>query len=132
MRTGGNAGRRSDDPEDPDEEDGPPGDRHGRLVQSEPIEGEQDQGRQDQAENEDDVERHLRIFSAHRPRRPSGEGAAPRLRARPATLRFPRQVSGDMQTDSLSPGNCSPGRRQYRSNGKGGRIQGPYVLYTCT
>lgn len=43
-----------DDPEDPNEEDGPPGDRHGRLVPSEPIEGEQDQGRQGQAENEDD------------------------------------------------------------------------------
>lgn len=51
-----------DDPEDPDEEDGPPGDRHGRLVQSEPIEGEQDQGRQGQGEDEKDLEGHGGMF----------------------------------------------------------------------
>ena len=52
-----------DDPEDPDEEAGPPGDRHGGLAPSEPIHGEPDQGRQGQAENDDDVEHHLRILS---------------------------------------------------------------------
>ena len=45
-----------DDPEDPDGEDGAPGGRHRLPVPSEPVEGEEDQGRRGQAENEDHTE----------------------------------------------------------------------------
>ena len=57
------------------------------------------------------------------------EARMPRSRSRAGKHRIPREVSGEMQTDTLKPGNCIAGRRQYRSNGRGGRIQRPCVLY---
>lgn len=51
------------------------------------------------------------------------EARMPRSRAGSARPRIPGQVFGEMRMDTLSPGNRSPGRRPYRSNGGGARIQ---------